>query len=84
MSGATVAELPNSPPKDLEEVDAWLEKYNAAIEASRKEALRVEQLRDAAPDLVMALQGLIRAGHALSPSSKEWNAAHEALTKAGA
>jgi hypothetical protein len=34
-------------------------------------------------DLVNALKGLIRAGHALAPSSHEWNAAHDALAKAG-
>lgn len=33
-------------------------------------------------DLVAALKGLIRAGHGLSPSSIEWNAAHAALAKA--
>lgn len=35
-------------------------------------------------DLVKALKGLIRAGHLLNSASKEWNAVHAALAKAGA
>lgn len=42
-------------PKSVEEVDAWLANYLAVIDAARAEALRVEQLRDAAPDMLNAL-----------------------------
>jgi hypothetical protein len=52
----TRTQLLASPPTRLDDVDAWLAKYNAVIDAARAEALRVERLRDSAPALVKALQ----------------------------
>lgn len=52
----TRTQLLASPPTRLEDVDVWLAKYNAVIDAARSKALRVERLRDAAPDLVKALR----------------------------
>lgn len=57
----TRAELLAAPPKTLEEVDEWLVKYMAVINAARAEAHRVNRLRNAAPDLLKALTKLTNA-----------------------
>jgi hypothetical protein len=57
---------------------------SATIFCSPQDAELIVRACNVHDDLVKALKGLIRAGHALSPSSHEWNAAHEALAKAGA
>jgi hypothetical protein len=48
----------------------------------RDERLANARLIAAAPELLAALRGLIRAGHALTSASMEWNSAHAAITKA--
>lgn len=51
----TLDELRAAPPKALDDVDQWLANYMALSDASRAEALRIDRLHDAAPDLLYAL-----------------------------
>jgi len=45
----------------IEEADLWMKNYLASVDAARAEALRVERLQDAAPNLAQALVQAIEA-----------------------
>ena len=62
--------LEKNRPKTIDEVDKWMERYLACINASRAEAERLERLHEAAHDLLEACQKLVSWFDANQPAGE--------------
>ena len=80
-----MAAIRATPPKTIDEVDQWLERYLASVDAARDVAIRLETLQDAAPDMLKACQALISWSDSNTPDGEELycvKLAREAVAKA--